>query len=477
MSKRIVVIGAGPGGYVAAIRAAQLGAEVTLIEKENVGGTCLNWGCVPSKILKASADMMRGFGRADEFGLVVPGAVRVDMKKLMARKRSVIDSLADEIIKLLARRKVRYLHGLGRITGDARVTIDLGDGGNEEVIWEGLVLAPGTKPDSLPNLPIDGQRIISSNEAMELEEVPESCLIVGGGVIGCEFAFILSSLGSRVTVVEALSRLLPLPSIDEDCSKIIAREMKKHGIRFMVNRVVEKVDEAGANMRVTIGPSPFLQNLKQKDRTSLEFDISKVLVCIGRRPNSDGLGLKEMGVKMDQREWVLADERMATSVPNVYAIGDVLGPNRTMLAHVASVEGIAAAENLMGGGVTVDYSAVPSAIFTVPEVGCVGLTEAAAKERGLSYRSDSVNIRNVSKAQVMGEIAGQAKIISDVNTGRILGVHIVGPHATDLIGEATLAIRTGCTIRDLAETVHAHPTLAEILLETSYKALDRPIHG
>jgi dihydrolipoamide dehydrogenase len=477
MSKRIVVIGAGPGGYVAAIRAAQLGAEVTLIEKENVGGTCLNWGCVPSKILRVSADMVRGFGRAEEFGVVAPGPVRIDMKRLMARKRFIVDSLADEIIKLLARRKVRYLSGVGRIEENKLVRVDFADREGEEVIWDGLVVAPGTKSDSLPNLPLDGRRIISSNEALELTEVPESCLIVGGGVIGCEFAFILSSFGSRVTVVEALSRLMPLPSIDEDCSKIIAREMKKNGIRFMVNRVVEKVDEEGGNLRVTIGPSPYVQNLKPSDRNQVEFNISKVLVCIGRRPNTDGLGLEALGVKMDERGWVLADERMATSVPNVYAIGDVLGPKRTMLAHVASVEGIAAVENAMGGEVKVDYSAVPSAIFTAPEVGCVGLTEVAAKERKLSYRADSVNIRNITKAQIMGEIAGQAKIISDVNSGRVLGVHIVGLHATDLIGEASLAIRTGCTVRDLAETVHAHPTLTEIFLETSYKALDRPIHG
>ncbi|MBW2109604.1 MAG: dihydrolipoyl dehydrogenase [Deltaproteobacteria bacterium] len=477
MPKRIAVIGAGPGGYVAAIRAAQLSAEVTLIEKENVGGTCLNRGCVPSKIMKTSAELMNSYKRAADFGLVADETLRVDMDRLMAQKRFVIESQSNHILKLLAGNKVRYLKGSGRITAQGQITVDLEDGSSEAVIWDSLVLALGTKPACLPNAPMDGHKIISSNEALELKTVPESILIVGGGVVGCEFAFILSSLGSRVTVVEALSRLLPLPSVDEDCSKIIRREMKKRRIELLLNRSVERIEEVDSNLRITVGPSPWAKGQKPKDLSPVIIESQKVLVCIGRQPNTGGLGLEETGIALNKQGWIMADERTTTTVPNVYAVGDVLGPQRIMLAHVASVEGMAAVENIMGRRKIVDYSAVPTGIFTMPEVACVGMTERTVREQKLNYRADSVNFRNVSKAQVIGEIAGQAKIISDADTGLVLGMHIIGPHATDLIAEATIAVRTGYTIRDLAETVHAHPTLAEIVLETSYKGLDRPIHG
>jgi len=477
MSKKIAVIGAGPGGYVAAIRAAQLGAEVTVIERDKPGGTCLNWGCIPSKILKTSAELLENFRRAGEFGLSVENQVRVDLAALMARKRRIVETQGKEILNLLSYKKVRYLEGTARIEGPHRLVAESPDGRSEDMAWDGLILAPGSRPAGVSGLPLDGRKIISSNEALSLQAIPSSILIVGGGVIGCEFAFILAALGAEVIVVEALSRLLPLPSVDEDCSKIIGREMKKMRIKFMVNRIVDRVEEAGGRLRVFIGPSPLAQDLKRKDLSPVEVDVDQVLVCIGRRPNTDGLGLETIGVRLDERGWIVADDRLAVDFPEVYAIGDVLGPQRVMLAHVASVEGQAAAENLMGGNRTVDYSAVPGAIFTMPEVADVGLTETQAREQGLDYRADAVNVRNIGKAQVIGQIVGQAKIVSEAGTGRVLGVHIVGPHATDLIAEGVLAVKTGCTVRDLAETIHAHPTLAEIMVETAYKALDRSVHG
>jgi dihydrolipoamide dehydrogenase len=312
---------------------------------------------------------------------------------------------------------------------------------------------------------------------LELGEIPESLLIVGGGVIGCEFAFVFSSLGSRVTVVEALSRLLPLPSVDESCSKVIQRKMKKRKIKFLVNRTVEKVEEMGQRCRVSIGPSQFLKEPREKHPKPLTLEVDKILVCIGRQANTAGIGLEKIQLKMDNDGWVLADEHMETGVPQVYAVGDILGPSRVMLAHVATREGLVAAENLMGSRERMDYGVVPGVIFTTPEVANVGLTEAQAKEQGLQFRSDSVLFRNLGKPHVIGEIAGEAKVISDAYSGRILGVHMVGPHASDLIAEGTLAVKLGCTVKELAETIHAHPTLAEVMMEASFKALDRPIHG
>ena len=302
-------------------------------------------------------------------------------------------------------------------------------------------------------------------------------MIVGGGVIGSEFAFIFASFGSKVTVVEAMSRILPLPSVDKDCSKVIQREMKKRKIEFKINSTVKKVEEDGEKVRVTIGPSPFGRQQKKSGSKPFTIETNRLLVCIGRKPNTSNIGLKQLGVKMDEKGWIVANERMETGVSDVYAIGDVLGPSRAMLAHVASTEGLTAAENAMGGSRVMNYRVVPGAIFTMPEVANVGLTEAQAKEQGYNARSDSVLFRNIGKPHVIGEIAGQIKMVSDAKNGRILGIHIVGPHATDLIAEGTLAVKLGATVQELSETIHAHPTLSEVMLEVSFKALDRPLHG
>jgi dihydrolipoamide dehydrogenase len=302
-------------------------------------------------------------------------------------------------------------------------------------------------------------------------------MIVGGGVIGCEFAFILSSLGARVTVVEALDRLLPLPSVDADCSKVLQREMKKRKIKFLVNRTAETFEASDGGLNVTIGPSPFMEAPSEKDKQPVTAQVEKMLVCIGRQPNTAELGLDTIGLEPDKRGWITVNDRMETAVSGVYAIGDVLGPEKIMLAHVASTEGQVAAENAMGGKREMDYHVVPGAIFTTPEVANVGLSEAQARDKGYDVRADSVLFRTLGKAQVIGEIAGQAKIVSEKDSGKILGVHIVGPNATDLIAEAALAMQMGGSVTDVAATIHAHPTLAEIMLEVSCKALDRSLHG
>lgn len=476
MSTKITVIGAGPGGYIAAIRAAQLGAEVTVIERDNVGGTCLNWGCIPSKIMITTAEMLERFHRASEFGIATEGSAVPDMQALMARKEKVIQSQSKGIIGLFGHHQIRYLKGDGYLRGPGLAVVRQADG-ETEVPWDRLILALGTQPSDIPAFSFDGNRILSSNHALNLREIPSSVMIVGGGVIGCEFAFILSALGSDVTVVEALSRLLPLPSVDEDCSKVLQREMKKRKIKFIVNRTVETVEEKNGKLRVTTGPSPFLSNPSEKDKKPKTADVDKMLVCIGRQPLTADIGLEKIGLTPDEKGWIQTNEKMETRVPGVYAIGDVLGPSKIMLAHVASTEGLVAAENAAGGSRSMNYDVVPGAIFTMPEVANVGLTETQAKEKGYNVRGDSVLFRTLGKAQVIGEIAGQAKIVSDAESGRVLGVHIIGPHATELIAEGTLAVRTECTVKHLAETIHAHPTLAEIMFETSCKALGRSLHG
>ena len=476
MTTKITVLGAGPGGYVAAIRAAQLGAEVTVIEADNVGGTCLNWGCIPSKVMITTAQILEKFHRAGEYGLAVEGSVRADMRLLMARKDAVIKSQIKGILNLFKHHKIQYINGAGYIKGPGLAAVGF-KGEELKVPWDKLILATGTKPMEIPAFPFDGQKILSSNHALSLEKVPGSIMIVGGGVIGCEFAFILSSLGAEVTVVEALDRMLPLPSVDEACSKILQREMKKRKIKFIVHRTAASFEEAGDQLRVSLGPSPFLERPSEKDEKPITAEVEQMLVCIGRKPNSSGIGLETIGLQPDKRGWIEANERMETAIPDVYAIGDLLGPSKIMLAHVASTEGMVAAENAMGSSRTMDYAVVPGAIFTTPEVANVGLSEAQAREQGQHVRADSVLFRNLGKAQVIGEIAGEAKIVSNADSGKILGVHIVGPHATDLIAEATLAMQMGGSVQDIAATIHAHPTLAEIMLEGSFKALDRSLHG
>jgi len=475
MAIRTAVIGAGPGGYVAAIRAAQLGAEVTVVERDNVGGTCLNWGCIPSKVMITTAEMLEKCHRALEFGVRLEGKAVPDMQRLMARKAKVIQDQSKGILDLFSHHKIRYLRGEGAVEKPGLAVVRPEQGEAVEIPWDKLILAPGTQPYDFPAFPFDGEQILSSNNALCLQEVPASIMVLGGGVIGCEFAFLLSALGSRVTVVEAMERLLPLPSVDEACSRVIEREMKKRKIKFLLRRTAERVERNGGKLRVTLGPSPLMPDPKAGEPLAVEVD--KLLVSIGRQPNTGGMGLDKLGVNLDARGWIEADERMETNVPGVYAIGDVLGPSKIMLAHVASVEGRVAAENAVGSGAVMDYRVVPGAIFTMPEVANVGLSEAQAGERGFIVRADTVLFRTMGKPQVMGEIAGEAKIVSDAETGRILGVHLVGPHATDLIAEGALAVKLGATVKDLAETIHAHPTLPEVMLEASCKALGRPLHG
>lgn len=477
MKQKIAIVGAGPGGYVAAIRAAQMGADVLLVEKSKVGGTCLNHGCIPSKVLKKTADLLDSMKKADGFGIDNLADPVCNMASLSRRKDSVISAQAGGIHALLKKHRIHFLTGQAHIpkTRELEVTVD--DGSKSTFSWDRLILATGSRPSTIPSLPFNGQTILSSDDVLDLKEVPEFMTIVGAGVIGCEFAFIWSSLGAKVTLVEALDRPLPLPSVDEDCSKLIAREMKKRKINLQVNRTVQEVEEVEGKLNLVFGPSPFKDKPSAKEQQITTGQTEKLAVCIGRKPNTEGLGLENIGVETDKAGWVIVDETLQTAAEGVYAIGDLLGPSKVMLAHVASTEGEIAVENCCGGSKSMSYDCIPGAVFTSPEIGTVGLSEREAREKYANVRGDSVLFRTSGKAQVLGEIAGQAKIVSDGDSGKILGVHIAGPHATDILGEAGLAIQMGASVKDVAGTIHAHPTLAEILLETSFKALDLPLHS
>jgi dihydrolipoamide dehydrogenase len=476
MGVRVVILGAGPGGYVAAIRAAQLGAQVTLIERDRVGGTCLNWGCIPTKTLKATTDLLDALRRARELGLALTDPVRPDVSRIMTRKREVMEIQATGILKLLNSHKVHYLQGRGEVMAPDRLLVRTPKG-DAELAADRLILATGSSPLALSAFPFDGERILSSDHALNLAEIPGSVLIVGGGVVGCEFADILANLGTQVSVVEALPRLLPLPAIDQDSSLVLLREMKKRRITVHLNRTVERADLVEGRVRAFIVPSPSAEGLKEREKSPLTKEVDKLLVCVGRRPNTREMGLERLGLEMDPRGWIVANARMETNVPGVYAIGDVLGPTKVMLAHVASAEGLVAAENAMGVDSVMRYDLVPSAVFTTPEVASVGLTEAQAQEGGLNGRADVFLFRALGKAQALGEIAGHVKLVSERHTRRLLGAHMIGAHVTDLIAEATLALRMGATVEDLASTIHAHPTLSEAFMEVAHKALDAPIHS
>lgn len=478
MSRKVTVIGAGPGGYTAAMRAAQLGGEVTLIENDNVGGTCLNWGCIPTKALKATAEALVTARRLSDFGCLLDGEPQPDLAAIMARKNKIVADLTAGIRHALDHHKVRYVEGTAVLAAPNRVQVTGPDGSTTKVPGDRLILAPGSKPSSLPGLVLDGRKIISSNEALLLEEVPSEVVVVGGGVIGCEFAFILKELGAGVTVVEGLDRPVGLPSVDRDSSKTLQREIKKRKIKLHLNKTVARTEDLpGGRVRVVLGPSPFLKEIKEKDKKEISLEADLVLVSVGREYNTSGIGLEEIGIDLHPKGWIRANEKMETGVPGVYAIGDALGPEKIMLAHCASTEAFVAAENCLGGDRVMTYDQVPSGIFTFPEMADVGLTEDQARERGFDYRADTALFRDLGKAQAMGEVEGQVKIVSEAKTGRVLGVHIIGPHATDLIAEATLALKLGATVTDLASTIHVHPSLSEAIFETSLAALDRRIHG
>src|SRR5262245_13911610 len=449
----IAILGAGPGGYVAAIRAAQLGARVTVIESQALGGVCLNWGCIPSKALLAVVELGEEVKKAGPMGLLVSGPVTYDLPQMVERKNQVVAGLVKGIATLFKAWEIEHVHGMGTIQDRRRVQVKVNDGSTRSVNTDAIVIATGSSWPNLPQFPIDGSQILTSQQLLDLQQIPPRLLILGGGVEGCEFASLYSALGTDVTIVELMDRILPLE--DEEVSSTMTRELKKRNVNVVTGTTVERLARHGETVTAYL-----------KNGTTLE--VQKLLVSVGRGFNSRGIGLEQVGVRTGQRGEILINEQMETSTSGIYAIGDVTG--KSMLAHVASAQGKTAVENIMGHRTTIRYDVIPAGIFTLPEIGRVGLTESQAgewaAEANASVKIGRFRYTALGKAQATGDTTGWCKVIA-ASSGKILGVHIIGAHAADLIHEAALAMQLGATVAQVAEMIHAHPTLAEGFMEAA----------
>jgi dihydrolipoamide dehydrogenase len=449
----LVIIGAGPGGYTAANRAGQLGMRVACVEKDaSLGGTCLNVGCIPSKALLHSSELYEEARESfAEQGIKI-GSVELDLPAMMKRKTKVVTTLTRGIAGLFKKNKVEWVSGTAKIAGAGRVVVTAPDGTTRELATKAILIASGSVPIELPGLPFDGKRIIDSTAALELPAPPGELVVVGAGAIGLELGSVWRRLGSKVTVVE----LTPgtVPGMDREMAKLLERSLQKQGLKFLFETKVESATVAGERVKM---------KLAGKSAGELEADV--LLVAVGRRAYPDLLGLKEAGVATDARGRVEIDQHFATNVPGIYAIGDVVaGP---MLAHKAEDEAVACVELLAGKAGHVNYDAIPAVVYTSPELASVGITEEQAKEKGIEVRIGRFPFAANARAKTMGQIEGAVKMIADAKTDRILGVHIFGPHAGDLIAEAAFAIEMAASSEDLARSTHAHPTLPEALKEAA----------
>ncbi len=471
MSKRITIIGAGPGGYTAAFDAAKKGAKVTLIEKKWLGGTCLNCGCIPTKTLKASAEAFEAIHQAKEYGITVEGSAAVDMPAVIARKEKVSATLRGGLEKTADLLKVNVIMGTAKVISANLVEVTKEDGSVEKVESDDLIIATGSAPLNLPSLPVDHKYVLSSDDALLLNYVPKTMIIVGGGVIGSELAMVFNTFGTKVTIIEGADRILPVPSLDEELSKILTREMKKAGIKTEVRRVVDSVEIVDGKVKAKVVDSPFCPPATPGEAVFAEADV--VISAVGRSANSKGLGLEELGMELN-RGYIVANEYLETSIPHIWAIGDILGPAKIMLAHMAVAEALTVVQNIMGDKkVAQDYRVVPSAVFVTPEIGSVGASEAQLKKQGLvegtDYKVELFQFRELGKAQAMGQLPGAFKLIVDAKTNKILGAHLAGAHSSDIIAEVTMAMQMGATVADIAHTIHSHPTLAEGIFEAAHR--------
>ena len=456
---RVVVLGSGPGGYVAALKAAHLGAQVSVIEKDEVGGTCLNWGCIHTKTLIASTEALRNARNLSEYGIESSGPVFPNLTKMMERKDKVVSIQVKGIRGLFKSWGVTLKEGKGTMVSPRSIEVEKNDGTKETVEADRIIIATGSRPAEIPGFPFDGERILSSDNAVTVREIPKRILIVGAGVIGCEYACIFSELGAEVTMVEMLSRAVS--SEDIEISEYLEKEFRKKKITLKTGVKVSRVQSEENGMHVVLSDGK-------------ELLTDKVLVSVGRSFNTEHIGLERLGIGKGEKGEILVNETMETNVKGVYAVGDVVGG--MLLAHKASREGIVAASNACGTDMTMDYSIVPAAVFTSPEIASVGLREHEAVGKGMSIRTGHFPVRALGKAHATGEISGFFKIITDARTDRIIGAHIIGPHASDLIHEIAVAMKAGLAAKDVAETIHAHPTFSEGIKEAAEDVLGEAIH-
>lgn len=453
----IIVLGAGPGGYVAALKAAQLGAKVAVVEKGDLGGTCLNFGCIPSKALLATAELIHSIEHAGDMGVKVGGKVSLDWSFIQKRKDKVLATLRGGIASLFKARKIDHLNGMGKLAGPNKVAVATADGKTKELGYDKLVLAVGSVPSRIPGWPTDPELVCTSDESLHWPKLPKKLLIVGGGVIGCEFACMMQPMGVEVTLVEMMPRLLP--EMDEDLAAELAKEFKGRGIAVHTGVKVAELKAEGKGAVATLD-------------NGQSISVDKVLVATGRRPATTDIGLETIGLETD-RGFVRVNDRMETAISGVYCIGDANG--RCLLAHAASAHGVCAAENAMGRGKPFD-AAIPWAVYTFPEIAGVGMTDRQARDKGLPIAVGMFPIGHLGKAIAAGHTEGFVKTIRHRETGALLGVHMLGYKATEIIGAAGAMLDTNADVHALADVVFAHPTVSEALKESAEDSLGIALH-
>ncbi|CAM3744462.1 dihydrolipoyl dehydrogenase [Aeromicrobium ponti] len=467
----LVILGGGTGGYVAAIRASQLGLKTAIVEKAKLGGTCLHKGCIPSKALLRSAEVFATAKHSEDFG-VVTSDVSINFGKVQERKNKIVEQLHKGVQHLMKQGKIDVFGGIGRILGPSifspmpgTISVEMNNGDeNEMLIPKNVIVATGSRPRTLPGLDIDGQLVMTSDEALAMEEIPNSIIIVGGGVIGIEWASMLSDFGAEVTVIEYADRIIPTE--DSEISKEMQRLMKKKGVKIVTGaKVLSETLQKGEGVTISA----------EVKGSPKEFSAEKLLVSVGRQANVEGIGIENTDIQIE-KGFITTNEFFQTKESHIYAIGDVIGG--LQLAHVASHEGIVAVEHIAGQNPSpIDYSLVSKCIYSAPEAASVGLTEDEAKEKGFNVKTGKFSFRAIGKALVFGESDGFVKIVADKDTDDILGVHMIGPHVTDMISEAGLARVLDATPWEVAHTIHPHPTLSEAIGEAALAVDGKAIHG
>jgi len=461
----VVVIGSGPGGYVSAIRCAQLGMKTAIIEKySTLGGTCLNVGCIPSKALLASSHHVDEIKHFADHGIELPGDVKIDLEKMIARKQAIVDQTSGGVKFLMDKNKITVFEGVGSFENATTINVTKNDGSVEQISAKNTIIATGSKPSSLPFISIDKERVITSTEALKLKEVPKHLIIIGGGVIGLELGQVYLRLGAQVSVVEYADRVLP--TMDGAVSKELTKVLKKAGMKFYTSHKVQKVERNGDAVLV--------EALNAKNEV-ISLDGDYALVCVGRRPYTDGLNADKAGVKITDRGQVEVNDHLQTTASNIYAIGDVV--RGAMLAHKAEEEGVLVAEQLAGQKPHIDYNLIPGVVYTWPEVAAVGKTEEQLKAENKEYKVGQFPFKALGRARASSDLDGFVKILADKTTDEILGFHIVGARAADLIAEAVVAMEYRASAEDISRMSHAHPTFAEAIKEAALAATEnRALH-
>jgi dihydrolipoamide dehydrogenase len=461
----VTIIGSGPGGYVSAIRCAQLGFKTAIIEKySTLGGTCLNVGCIPSKAMLASSHHYEELQHFADHGIEVSGDVKVNLEKMIARKQAVVDQTSGGVKYLMDKNNITVFEGVGSFESATSVKITKNDGSSEIIGSKNIIIATGSKPSSLPFITIDKERIITSTEALKLKEVPQHLVIIGGGVIGLELGQVYLRLGAKVSVVEFMDRIIP--GMDGALSKELTKVLKKQGMKFYTSHKVQSVERTGDAVTVKA------ENSKGEIIT-LEGDYA--LVSVGRRPYTDGLNAEKAGVKITERGQVEVNDHLQTTASNIYAIGDVV--RGAMLAHKAEEEGVMVAEYLAGQKPHIDYNLIPGVVYTWPEVAAVGKTEEQLKEAGVAYKAGSFPFKALGRARASADTDGFVKILADAKTDEVLGIHMIGARSADLIAEAVTAMEFRASAEDISRMSHAHPTFAEAIKEAALAATDnRALH-